>query len=591
MRDFIYLALRRLRAPIIVFVMVFAVGATGLVLIPGVDADGRAWHMSLSQALYFMTYTATTIGFGEIPHPFTGTQRLWVSAMIFASVLGWAYLLASLMRLGRDRAFRMAIDAARFRHAVRRIDGPYYLVCGVGETGMMVCRALDILGYRFVAIDIDPVRTEALDVAGLAQEAPALAADARLPVNLLRAGLARNSCRGVIALTNNDRANLAVAMAVRLLNPETPVLARAMHRKTAANMASFDTDHILNPFVKFGEYLALALASPGSYRLMSWLTGLPGTTLKPETEPPRGHWVVCGHGRFGREVVRAFRREGLDVTVIDPEELPHEGLRTVRGVGTEAEPLREAGIEHSVGIVAATDDDVDNLSIAVTARELKEGLFTIVRQNLGENQPLFDAYNADITVRASEILANECIAVINAPLLQKFLDVVREKDDAWADAVVTRLAKTAGTKAPSTWGVRLSAAGAPAIHRALMMDAMALVLGDLMRDPGDREQRLKMVPIYVKRDGGDLVLPEEGLALAAGDEILFVGTQRARDAQLALLRNVNVRDYVLTGVDVPGGWIWQRLARRREAPPPPRSVPRATAAPAVDQVSSRTPTQ
>lgn len=577
MSDFIFLALRRLRAPIIAFVLVFAGGALGLVLIPGLDAAGRPYFLSLSQALYIVTYTATTIGFGEIPHPFTDTQRLWVTAMIFASVLGWAYLLTSLMRLGRDRAFRRAIDAARFRHAVGRIDGPYYLVCGVGETGMLVCRALDTLGYRFVAIDIDPVRTEALDVAGLMQEAPALAADARLPVNLLRAGLARNACRGVMALTNDDRANLAVAMTVRLLNPETPVLARAMHRKTAANMASFGTDHILNPFVKFGEYLAIALASPGSYRLMSWLTGLPGTTLKPETEPPRGHWVVCGHGRFGREVVRAFRREGLDVTVIDPDELPHEGLRTVRGVGTEAGPLREAGIENSVGIVAATDDDVDNLSIAVTARELKEDLFTIVRQNLGENQPLFDAYAADITVRASEILANECIAVINAPLLQRFLAVVRDKDDAWADAVVARLAKAAGTRAPATWGVRLTAAGAPAIHRALMMDSMSLAMSDLMRDPNDRVRRLKLVPIYVKRDNGDLVLPEDDLALMAGDEILFVGTRRARDMQLATLRNVNVRDYVLTGVDVPGGWIWQGVARRRDAraAAPPRSVPRA----------------
>ena len=555
--------------------LVFACGAVGLVLIPGLDPEGRIWHMSLSQALYFVTYTATTIGFGELPHPFTDTQRLWVTAMIFASVLGWAYLLTSLMRLGRDRAFRYAINAARFRHAVRRIDGPYYLVCGIGETGMLVCHALDTLGYRFVAIDIDPARTEALDVAGLVQEAPALAADARQPGSLLRAGLSRTNCRGVIALTNDDRANLAVAMTVRLLNPETPVLARAMHRKTAANMASFNTDHVLNPFVKFGEYLALALASPGSYQLMSWLTGLPGTTLKPETEPPRGHWVVCGHGRFGREVVRAFRREGLDVTVIDPAELPHEGLRTVRGVGTEADPLREAGIERSVGIVAGTDDDVDNLSIAVTARELNANLFTIVRQNLGENRPLFDAYDADITVRASEILANECIAVINAPLLQRFLEVVRQKDDTWADAVVTRLAKTAGTDAPATWGVRLTAAGAPAIHRALMMDSMSIQLDDLLRDPGDREQRLKMVPIYLNRGDGDVVLPGDDIALAAGDEILFVGTPGAREAQLALLRNVNVRDYVLTGVDVPGGWIWQRIASPRARPARPRpGIPR-----------------
>src|SRR5690606_9701022 len=161
-----------------------------------------------------------------------------------------------------------------------------------------------------------------------------LVGDARLPENLVAAGLRQANCAGVLALTNDDQANLAVAMSVRLLHPDIPVLARAMRRDTAANMASFGTDHILNPFAAFGEYLALAIASPGSYRLWSWLTGLPGTTLEPETAPPRGHWIVCGYGRFGREVVGAFRSHGLEVTVVDPDESPQDGLAAVRGLGT-----------------------------------------------------------------------------------------------------------------------------------------------------------------------------------------------------------------------------------------------------------------
>jgi hypothetical membrane protein len=70
------LTLRRLRAPIILLIAIFAVGMTGLVLIPGVDANGEPWHMTLFQAFYFTSYTASTIGFGEIPHAFTDRQRL-----------------------------------------------------------------------------------------------------------------------------------------------------------------------------------------------------------------------------------------------------------------------------------------------------------------------------------------------------------------------------------------------------------------------------------------------------------------------------------------------------------------------------------
>ena len=101
-------------------------------------------------------------------------------------------------------------------------------------------------------------------------------------------------------------------MAVRLLNPQTPVLARAESAAIARNMASFGTDHIVNPFERFGAHLALALAAPASQRLIDWLTTPPDATFVPSKPPPRGHWVVAGYGRFGREVTDALRAQGLD---------------------------------------------------------------------------------------------------------------------------------------------------------------------------------------------------------------------------------------------------------------------------------------
>ena len=549
-----FLALRRLRAPILAIVAVFALGMAGLALIPGADEAGRPWRMTLFQAFYFMAYTATSLGFGEIPRPFTDTQRLWVSAAIFASVLAWAYLLASVLALVRDAAFRAALVGDRVRRQVRALTEPFYLICGFGETGMLVARALDRLGLRFALVDLEAARIEEADLMDFAQDPPALNADARIPENLLATGLARRECRGVLALTNDDQANLAVAMSVRLLHPAIPVLARAMSRETAATMASFGTDHIINPFAKFGEYLALAIASPGSYRLLSWLTGLPGTTLEPETAPPRGHWVVCGYGRFGREVVDAFRLHGMDVSVMD------------RG-GTEAAALREAGIERSVGIVAGTDDDITNLSIAVTARELKPELFTILRQNLQANRALFAAYRADIVMVSSEIIADECLALIRTPLLGRFLAVVRAEADAWADGVIARLKGSLGEDIPEMWRVVLNAAAAPALHRALVFEGASLTVGELRRDPASRLQRLACEALHLLRAGGqEVVLPSDEQPLAAGDQLLFAGTREARDAQRSLLRNVNVRDYVLRGVEVPGGWLWQRLKSRRVDP-------------------------
>lgn len=561
----LFLALRRLRAPLIYLVAVFALGIVGLVLIPGVDAEGRPWHMSVLQALYFMAYTASTTGFGEIPHPFSDTQRLWATLMIFASVFGWAYLVARLISLAQDRAFRAAVVGTRFARRVRALTEPFYLICGFGETGSLVGRALDDLGFRFVVVDIDETRVQELDLLDLLDllhAAPALTADAKLPANLLAAGLSHRYCRGVIALTNDDQANLAVAMAVRLLNPKIPVLARAMSRETAANHASFDTDHIINPFATFGRYLALAVASPGASQLLRWLTGMPGWTLRPETAPPHGHWVVCGYGRFGRECVRALRKQGLDVTIIDPSAQAEDGIQAVRGVGTEAEPLRAAGTEGSVGIIAGTDDDVTNLSIVVTARQLNRNLFTVVRQNLQANHALFDAFDADITMVSSEIVAHECLARIHTPLLARFLLLAREQGEEWSDLLVARLKASLGEATPEIWSVAMTVSGAPALHRALLLEGATIRVGDLRRDPGDREAQLACEALHLTSGKKASLLPTDAIALAPGDELLFAGKPAARRAQLQTLRNVNVRDYVVSGIDRPGGWVWQRLVRR-----------------------------
>jgi hypothetical protein len=59
---------------------------------------------------------------------------------------------------------------------------------------------------------------------------------------------------------------------------------------------------------------------------------------------------------------------GIDLTVIEPEGKGPENGRTVRGTGTEASILEEAGIMKACGIVAGSDNDVKNLSIAMMPR-------------------------------------------------------------------------------------------------------------------------------------------------------------------------------------------------------------------------------
>jgi hypothetical protein len=76
MTSALVLALRRLRAPLVALIVIYALAILGLVLIPGQDAAGNPTRVGFFHALYFVSYTATTIGFGELPFTFTDAQRL-----------------------------------------------------------------------------------------------------------------------------------------------------------------------------------------------------------------------------------------------------------------------------------------------------------------------------------------------------------------------------------------------------------------------------------------------------------------------------------------------------------------------------------
>lgn len=560
MNSAFFLVLRRMRAPIIVLIVIYAISVIGLTLVPGIDADGRpAPPLSFFHAFYFISYTATTIGFGEIPNAFSNAQRLWVTVCIYLTVVGWSYSVVTLIALLQDKGFQNTLTTNRFARRVRRLREPFYLICGCGETGGLLAHTFDRIGQAFVVVENDELRVQELDLQDFKTDTPALAADARLPDTLLLAGLTHPKCRGVLAMTNDEEANLAIAIAVRLLNPAVPVIARARSPSIQANLASFGTDHIIDPYTRFADYLALAVGAPERFRLVELLTSLPESPLPAVHRPPGGRWILCGYGRFGRVLAPRLQAAGIALTIIDPTAA--DASRDIVGDGTEASTLRQAGIEAASGIIAGSDNDVNNLSIAVTAGELKPGLFVVARQNQATNGPLFDAYGADFTMVPSRVVAKEALAILTTPLLARFLEQLRGRDESWSAALATRLQAVGDGRTPAVRAVRLNISEALAAYQALMR-GRRLRLGDVLRDGGERERRLPVVPLLIDRADRLFVLPDDDFALAAGDHLLLAGTLHAlRDLDLTL-RNANELDHVLDGRQRSGGWLWRTLAGR-----------------------------
>jgi len=564
MDNVVFLVLRRMRWPLLSLVLTYSVAVLGLTLIPGQDAEGNLWYMGFFHAFYFVSFMATTIGFGEIPYEFTDAQRLWVIFSLYATVVVWVYAIGTLLALVQEETFRHAIKERRFARQIRQMREPFLLVCGYGETGSALVHALTARDRRVVVIDINPERVNLLSLESLRQYVPGLDGDAGRPIHLLEAGLEHPQCEGVVALTNDNEINLKIALTSKLLHPDIRVICRADSHDVEANMASFGTDYIINPYDTFANHLATAMQAPGLYLLHEWLTGVRGQPLTEPVYPPTGGlWIICGYGRFGRAVYHRLKAEGISLVVVEAEPektgMPEDGC--VVGRGTEAITLEEADIQRAVGIVAGTYDDTNNLSIIMTARELNPGLFTVVRQNEQDNQRIFNAIKADIVMHPSAIIANKVRVLLGTPLLYEFMSLALREGDRWACQLVSRVGALVNEQVPYVWELTVGDEQSAAVSEALA-EGKQVTLGHVITDSRNRGQTLPVIPLLLLRRGERIMLPDEETRLMIGDKVLFCGSNAAYSDMAWTLCNINALDFVLTGDIRPKGWVWRAFARR-----------------------------
>lgn len=561
MSDIQLMILRRMRVPLVVVIAAYTIAVFGLTLMPGTDPEGRPWRLSLFDAFYVMSYTATTIGFGEVPYPYSYAQRLWMTLSIYITVIAWAYALGAIFALTRQPAFRAALERSRFEAGVRRLVDRFFIICGHGQSGQRLAAALDRLGYATVVIDPNAERLRPLLVRDHAQPAIGMVGDARLPDLLETAGIRRDNCQGLVVLTADDESTQSIAIEARVLAPDLPVLARVKSPTAQQTLADFGGVSIVNPFETFAFNFGLALDQPDSLRLEEWLTGVPGSEPPPRIEVPRGHWVLAGYGRFGTALRDRLQQAGLTWKAIDLDPV-RCGSDGVVGTGMAAEALQRAGIESACGLVAGTDSDVNNLAIVMAARRLRPKLFVVIRQNQVTNRRLIDAARSQMRFVQSEVMTHECLQLLTTPSLNRFLLRAREESNAWAVGVCGRIRDVAGNIVPYIWRVDCDSGRLGLRHALVEQREPELTIAHLLSDPDDRRARIPATALLLLRNGSDRLLPDEGTELKPGDRLLFAGAAGAEALQSRLLDDDVAIDYVRTGVERPRTWLGHWLQRR-----------------------------
>ena len=557
-----FAVLRRMRKPCIVLICVYAVVVLGYVLIPGEDANGDPVQVSFFEAFYFVSYMATTIGFGELPN-FSNGQRLWTMASLYATVIGWLYGFGSLLGLLRDPQLSSVLKRHRFRLRVKAFNDPFALVVGYGLTAADVVRKLADQGMSSVVIERDPARALFLEMEHIAMDAAVLVADGKDPGVLLDAGLNHPNCEVVLCLTRDDHTNLSVSIASKILNPTRPVVSRVASPEYARNLESFKTDFVLSPNLLFADTIRMAIDKPFHYLVRDWLVSDNHRPMASAYQRRQGTWVICGYNELGRPLYRQLRDIGIEVVIIDPDPEGNgtpSDCKVVKGLGTEAGTLMMADIQSAVGVVACTNDDPNNLSIILTARDLNSNLITVSSLNEPTSHHVYCAAAIDMVLDPTEVLSNQILVCLKTPLLMQLMESIDDYDEAWCRRLLYQLFDRVGSERVDTWSIHLDEKRAPAVDHYLA-NVGSMVLGDLSRE-GPQSLRAPCIPLLLVREGQSTVLPEADMVIKRGDEVLFAGKGGERQRMLWMIENNNVMEYVMTG-RAHSSIVWSWLRRKR----------------------------
>jgi len=154
-----------------------------------------------------------------------------------------------------------------------------------------------------------------------------------------------------------------------------------------------------------------------------------GRRMQRQIEQLKDHYIICGCGAMGREIVMEFTRARVPFVVVektpDDAEIPRDlDVLFIEGDATDEEILELAGIRRAKGLIAALRQDPENVFVALTARQLNPGLQIVARASEKGTESKLLRAGADRVISPFEIAGHRMASIVLRPNVVNFLDVI-----------------------------------------------------------------------------------------------------------------------------------------------------------------------
>jgi voltage-gated potassium channel len=156
--------------------------------------------------------------------------------------------------------------------------------------------------------------------------------------------------------------------------------------------------------------------------------------MEKEIKKMEDHVIVCGYGKYGKEIISHLYKHGMEALIIEKDEdavkqlqADDRKLKHIHADATQDETLEFAGIGRAQAIIAALPDDSDNLFIVLSARQLNREIVIISRSKDTRSENKLELAGANHVILPEQIGGFYMATLVSKPSATEFFAFISDE--------------------------------------------------------------------------------------------------------------------------------------------------------------------
>ena len=232
--------------------------------------------------------------------------------------------------------------------------------------------------------------------------------------------------------------------------------------------------------------------------------------LQRELDRLKEHFIICGYGRIGTQIVAEFENHKVAYVVIDQteealERIRAEGRLHIEGDASKEDILKQAGIERARGLISAVDSDERAVYIVLAARALNPNLYIVARAGRPDSIRRLELAGATRIISPYIMAGHRLAELAIRPAMVEVLDTIHHAE----------------------LGIGVE---------EMIVNAGSAVIGKTLEESGLMASTGARILALRRRDGTLHVNPTATMRLEEGDLIIALGTEEQLFATASILK-------------------------------------------------------